>query len=330
MIFPTTMSASTLNIVPEQLLQVAVAAIMDDAGRVLISLRPEHAHQGGLWEFPGGKLEAGEDFQQALRREIQEELGVSISACQPLIRIPYRYPDRSVVLDVWKVTGYDGAPVGREGQDVCWRAPNDLIDCEFPAANRAIIRALQLPERYLVTPDPADNGASFLERLEASLGAGIRLVQLRARNLLQAGYVELAHQVVSLCHRYGARVLLNADPALVEQTGADGVHLNGRRLRALQNRPLGDSLWVAASCHSQQDLVHATAIGADFAVLSPVCATASHPGATPLGWPTFSEWVCDCTLPVYALGGMAQSDRAQAVAAGGQGIAAIRSLWERA
>lgn len=302
---------------------------MDDAGRVLISLRPRQVHQGGLWEFPGGKLEAGEHIRQALQREIREELGLSIGACHPLIRIPHRYPDRTVVLDVWKVTDYSGEPLGREGQAIRWCSPDDLVEWEFPAANHAIIRALQLPDCYLVTPDPNGDVSSFLEQLRVSLQAGIRLVQLRAGNLSRSDYLALAVQVVGLCHGHGARVLLNADPPLVEQTGADGVHINGQRLLQLQRRPLAASLWVAVSCHTEEDLARATALGADFAVLSPVCTTASHPQTTPLGWHTFTEWVRDCALPVYALGGMTRSDRTQAIEAGGQGVAAIRALWEQ-
>jgi 8-oxo-dGTP diphosphatase len=308
-------------------IRVAAAAIMDDCGRVLVSLRPKQVHQGGLWEFPGGKLEAGEQVQQALEREIHEELGIAIGACQPLIRIPHRYPDRSVVLDVWKVTAYSGEPVGREGQAIRWCSPDELNEADFPAANHAIIRALQLPDRYLITPEPDADEGYFLDRLTSSLQAGIRLVQFRAHNLSHGDYNALADRVVALCHRHAARVLLNADPALVEATAADGVHINGRRLLELQQRPLAAPLWLAVSCHTPQELARAAALGADFAVLSPVCRTASHPQATPLGWQVFTEWVQDCTIPVYALGGMDLCDRRSAIEAGGQGIAAIRALW---
>ncbi len=324
------MSVSTPSTAAEHSLHVAVAAIVDDAGRVLVSLRPKQVHQGGLWEFPGGKLEPGEQVRQALQREIREELGISIASCCPLIRIPHRYPDRSVVLDVWRVTAWTGEPTGREGQAICWRVLDQLVDREFPAANQAIIRALQLPGRYLITPEPGADTAAFLNGLRDSLQAGIRLVQLRAQNLSLSDYAVLATAVVRLCHRYHARVLLNADPALVEEVGADGVHINGRRLQALQHRPLATALRVAVSCHTRDDLARATALGADFALLSPVCRTASHPQTKPLGWQLFTDWVRDCAIPVYALGGMELSDRARAIESGGQGIAAIRSLWDQA
>ena len=91
---------------------VAVAVIVNDADEACISLRHEHAHQGGLWEFPGGKVEAGETVEQALSREIKEELGLDILHSRPLIRIKHDYDDKSVCLHVQKITGFHGTAVG--------------------------------------------------------------------------------------------------------------------------------------------------------------------------------------------------------------------------
>ena len=308
------------------MLHVAVAAIVNQRDEVLVSLRPDHVHQGGLWEFPGGKLEAGESVQDALRREIHEELGIEIASQQPLIRIPHQYPERAVLLDVWKVEAFGGEPHGREGQRVEWRAIDQLHDTDFPVANRPIIRALQLPEKYLITPEPVDN--DFIAHLQACLARGIRLVQLRARKLDEQRYMNLAQQAVACCHAAGAKLLLNADASLVEQLNADGVHLDSRRLQHASQRPLPDNLLVAASCHSRQELDKAQQIGADFALLSPVLATASHPDASPLGWEAFAESVAQVALPVYALGGMQPAHCETAIAHGAQGIAAIRALWD--
>ena len=306
---------------------VAVAAIVNEHQQVLVSLRPDHVHQGGLWEFPGGKLEAGESVRAALDREIHEELGLSVTRARPLIRIRHRYPDKAVVLDVWRVDGFRGAAHGREGQVIEWLAIDALAARPFPAANRSIIRALQLPVEYLITPEPEDTAERFLQQLRASLEAGVRLVQLRAKALSPAEYEALARRTIELCRRYGARILLNSDPQLVQRLGADGVHLSGARLAAAEVRPLPDRLWVAASCHRPDDLAMAERVGADFAVLSPLKPTASHPAAAPLGWARFSRWVEGCTIPVYALGGMQPSDIDTAIHNGAQGIAAIRALW---
>lgn len=312
----------------ETLVKVAAAAVFDGEGRVLISRRADDAHQGGLWEFPGGKLEAGEDARDALQRELVEEVGIHITHARPLIRVRHDYPDKSVLLDVWRVDGFEGEAHGREGQPLQWVVPESLGEYDFPAANYPIVRAVQLPGAYLITPDLGDTPpADFLRQLASRLQAGIRLVQLRAKSLGESEYLQLAREAVTLCHRHGARLLLNADAAQVAAAGADGVHLSSGHLRDCKTRPLGGDGLVAASCHSADELAHAAAIGADFALLSPVAATASHPDAEPLGWVGFSELVERVPFPVYALGGMGPADRETAWAHGAQGIAAIRALW---
>lgn len=306
------------------MIHVAAAVISNARGEVLISLRHAQAHQGSLWEFPGGKVEAGETALQALRRELHEELGIDLRAARPLIRIPHRYPDQAVLLDVWRVTAFSGEAHGREGQPFQWVAPAQLPDFDFPAANRPIISAARLPDRYLITPEP---GADFFARLDQAFAAGIRLVQLRAKQLPERDYADLARAVCARARQHGADVLLNTDPALVAEIGAAGVHLSAQRLRALDRRPLPAGLWVAASCHDADELALAARVGCDFAVLGPVQPTASHPGAPHLGWVRLRGLTEKTTLPVYALGGMTVADIEAAWRAGAQGIAAIRGLW---
>ncbi|MBU1190714.1 MAG: Nudix family hydrolase [Gammaproteobacteria bacterium] len=315
------MTSPTSNAVP---VHVAAAVITNAQGEVLISLRHAQLHQGGLWEFPGGKVEPGEEVYAALARELHEELGVTVQAARPLIRIPHAYPDKQVLLDVWQVTIFSGTPHGREGQPIRWVAPDKLVDFAFPAANQPIVTAARLPDRYLITPEP---DVDFLDQLKRAFQSGIRLVQLRAKSLDTAAYRDLARNVCELAHAQGARVLLNADPAVVLDVGADGVHLTTARLAALSQRPLPTDHWVAASCHNAAELRQATAIGCDFAVLGPVQSTASHPGASYLGWEGFQVLADNAVLPVYALGGMQPPDQTRAWGAGAQGIAAIRSLW---
>lgn len=326
------MSVSTPTTVPDpddpETLHVAVAAIIDDAQRVLLAHRPEHVHQGGLWEFPGGKCESGESIEAALEREIYEELGIRIGTRRPLIRVPHRYSDRSVLLDVWQVESFTGRPHGREGQPVEWVPLDVLGERAFPAANRPIIRALQLPTAYLITPEPGEDHETFLAQLQRRLDDGIRLVQLRAKGLDDAGYRLLAERVIAQCRNSGAQVLLNATIELAVQLGADGIQLSSQRLQQMVARGLPDSLLLGASCHTGDELAHAHIIGADFALLSPVKPTASHPDAPALGWKAFEQQVAASAMPVYALGGMTPSDIDAAIAHGGQGIAAIRALWE--
>jgi 8-oxo-dGTP diphosphatase len=298
---------------------------------VLLARRPQHAHQGGLWEFPGGKVEPGETRQHALARELHEELGILPSAYRPLIQVPYRYPDKAVHLDVWQVQAFDGIPEGRQGQPLAWVPPRRLHDWPLPAANRPICTALRLPQEYLITPEPSHLLLpEFLQALERSLLRGVRLVQLRAKQWDRANLPVLAREVLGVCRAHGAALLLNGDPATAVNVGADGIHLSARVLAELGERPLPEPFWVGASCHGPADLKRATFLGADFAVLSPVLRTASHPERPPLGWPTFGRWAGACPLPVYALGGVGRQHLDLAWQHGGQGIAGIRGLWNGA
>lgn len=306
---------------------VAAAAVVDEQQRVFITRRPDHVHQGGLWEFPGGKLEDGESVVDALARELEEEIGIRVQRSRPLIRVFHDYADKSVLLDVYRVTAFDGIAHGREGQPCEWVEPERLAEFSFPDANLPIIRAVQLPDRYLITPDPNEEIESFLTQLERCLRQGIRLVQLRAKSLSQDDYVDLARQAKTLCARYSAKLILNSDPALVSEVGADGVNLTGERLMSLNKRPLPADKWVSASCHTVEDLKYAEEIQVDFAMLSPVQATASHPDAKPIGWQRF-QLLCErAPFPVYALGGVGPDNLEQSFAHGAQGIAAIRALW---
>jgi 8-oxo-dGTP diphosphatase len=121
------------------------------------------------------------------------------------------------------------------------------------------------------------------------------------------------------------RLLINHDIELARELGV-GVHLRAAQLRELDQRPLPVSQWVGASCHGADELERAAAIGADFATLSPVCATSSHPDASPLGWDRLAELVREARLPVYALGGLGPDDLDRARAAGAQGVAGIRKF----
>lgn len=129
------------NTVPE-LIHVAVGVLVRD-GRVLVAQRAEHLHQGGLWEFPGGKLEPGESVQNALRRELAEELGVQVRSAEAMLQVRHDYGDREVLLDVWRITDSLGEPLGLEGQPVRWVDIDDLDQLPFPAANQPIVLALQ-------------------------------------------------------------------------------------------------------------------------------------------------------------------------------------------
>lgn len=307
-------------------IHVVAGALEDQQGRILIARRPDGRHQGGIWEFPGGKIERGESPGQGLARELEEELGIQVLASRPLIRVHHHYADRHILLDVHRVTTYRGEPRGREGQPLAWLAPQEMDPAVFPAADRPIISALRLPSLYLITGEDPARPEEFLERLNRVLGSGVRLVQLRAHGLGELAYARLAQAAWALCEQQGARLLLNRAPELAEGLAGHGLHLRGQQLTALRERP-PDWPLVGASCHSGADLERAAELGLDYALLSPVLATASHPASPFLGWAGFASLVEAARLPVFALGGLRRQDLDQAVAVGAQGIAMISGLW---
>ncbi len=310
----------------DAVMHVAVGVIFNARGEVLVAQRAANRHQGGRWEFPGGKVEPGESVQAALARELREELDLQVGRIAPLIRVPWTYPDRRVLLDVWEVESWQGRPRGREGQTIAWQRPAALRADAFPAANRAIIHAIRLPDQYLITGEFAD-AAELEGKLLDAFRRGVRLVQFRARHLDEAAYLDHARRVCELAHAHGARCLLNDHPELLAAAGADGVHLPAYRLADLATRPVGEDRLLAASTHDAGEIARAAELGADFIVLSPVCATPSHPDVPPLGWEKFADLAARAPMPVYALGGVGGSDVALARRHGAQGVAGIRSYW---
>jgi len=109
---------------------------------ILIARRADHLHQGGLWEFPGGKVEKGETHHQSLVRELQEEINITITSASPMMQISHDYIDKSVTLDIWKVIEFEGNPEGAEGQEIRWVSMDELRDYDFPAANQPILQKL--------------------------------------------------------------------------------------------------------------------------------------------------------------------------------------------
>ena len=318
-----------MSVMVKRRVHVAAAAMISaDQKHVLIARRPSNVDHGGLWEFPGGKLAPYETGLEGLKRELHEELGVEIVRAQPLIRVHHEYPDKHILLDVWQVHEFAGEPFGREGQAVRWVPMNELVNYPFPAANLPILRAVMLPTEYLITGEESDDErfASLLER--ALREDSIRLVQLRAKSLDDTAYVARAERALKLCREYGAKLLLNGEPALLDQVDADGIHLTSARLMQLDRRPIAENKWLSASTHDQKQLSQAAVLGCDFVTLSPLRTTPSHPEVAPMGWHDFQQLVERAGMPVFALGGMTRFDANHARAVGAQGIASIRDFWK--
>jgi 8-oxo-dGTP diphosphatase len=305
---------------------VAVAVLIRADGAVLLARRPEGKVYSGYWEFPGGKVEAGEPVADALRREIREELGVEIARAYPWITRVFVYPHATVRLHFHRVYAWRGEPRALEHQAIAWQHPEAVELAPMLPANGPVLRALSLPAEYAITR-AADLGENpFLSRLEARLRGGLRLVQVREKNLARDALKGFAQRVLALARAHGAKVLVNSDVELARAIGADGVHLTAAQLRGATGRP--DLAWCGASCHSTEELRRAGDLGVDFAVLGPVCATPSHPGAVPLGWDRFREIAAGASIPVYALGGLLPRDLEEARSRGAHGLAMVRGAWE--
>jgi 8-oxo-dGTP diphosphatase len=305
---------------------VVAGILRDEQGRTLLAQRPQGKHLAGLWEFPGGKCEPEEPPEDALRRELHEEIGVEIGEVERLIAVPWRYPQKSILLDVYSVLSYTGPIHGREGQALRWTTLDEIQHIDMPPADRPIVAALRLPRHYVITPEPGADDAQFLRALQRMLEAGEKCIQLRSKQLAPARLRALAMAARGLTKAAGADLLINSHLELAQELGI-GVHFSAEELMRLSERPLAQDSWIAASCHDAHELAHAAAIGVDFVVLGPVQRTASHPRAEAIGWARFAELCVQVPLPVYALGGMAAGDFAAARSAGGQGVAGISGFW---
>jgi len=310
---------------PNHTVEVVAGAIRDARGRILLARRTEGRDLAGLWEFPGGKREPGESAEAALQRELLEELGIAVEIGPRVITVPQVYPSKRLRLDVREVSRWHGQARGIEGQALLWVPAEKLPRYAMPPADRPVVAALLQSDRYLVTPAPGDD-AGWLAGLDQALAAGIRRVQLRAPMATAARWPALVAAAVSRCRSAGAEVLVNGDAELARAHGI-GLHLRASQLRALSRRPVHDGSLLAASCHDLEEVRMAEALGCQFAVVGTIKPTTSHPGAPGIGWDGFAALREQVSLPLYAIGGLAMDDLAEARAHGAQGIAAIRALW---
>ncbi len=170
-------------------LQVAVGVVTNARGEVLIAYRPESVHQGNRWEFPGGKLELGETAEVALIRELKEELGLTVKGARPLIAINHQYSDLRVKLWVWTVDEFVGSVCSNEGQVIRWVPVEALKHYSFPAANNAIINAVQLPSQYAIVGD--DSLISLQRTLPRLVENNVKLIQLRTKLVAATDLQEL-------------------------------------------------------------------------------------------------------------------------------------------
>ena len=322
---------------------VAVAVLQLPDGQFLLASRPSGKPYAGYWEFPGGKIEAGESDRNALIRELREELNIVITNCAPWFSFNMVYPHASVRLHTWRVSQWQDADTrglsGLEGQQFQWQRLDDLTVAPILPGCLPIFRALSLPKHTLITNASEVGTEAYLQHIRAYWGnIALRrlpdgefatldraLIQVREKSMPYAQLRDFAREIVAIAAEYNAIVLINSDESLANEVGADGVHLTSHDLTTRTTRP--NVAWVGASVHNRDDLQRAANLGCDFGVLGHVKETASHPNTPPLGWNAFASMVTNTSIPVYAIGGMTHADLDIAVTHGAHGIAMMRSTF---
>jgi 8-oxo-dGTP diphosphatase len=310
--------------------EVVAAVLTLPDGRVLLAQRPPGKVYAGYWEFPGGKVEAGESLAAALARELHEELGVVVTRAGRWITRVFTYPHATVRLNFFRVSEWQGEPHPHEGQIFSWQLPDAVEVTPLLPANFPILKALTLPPLLGISHAESLGVDTFLARLDVALHSGLRLIQLRDKTLPQDTRLQLARETVRRARPHGARVVVNGSLELVRAANADGVHLDSTTAAQWTERPAGaksDAFLVGVSCHDAAELAHAATIEADFALLSPVLPTLTHPGAATLGWDAFSRLTAASPIPVYGLGGLGRDDVALAQSRGAHGVALLRGAW---
>jgi 8-oxo-dGTP diphosphatase len=188
-----------------------------------------------------------------------------------------------------------------------------------------VLAALRLPHVYGLTAAAEMGADPFLARLDAALERGLRLIQVREKAMTRDQLKRFTLEVVARARCFGAEVLVNGDPLMARECGAQGVHLSASQLMAVQERP--DLPLCGASCHTPAELSRAAELCLDLAVLGPVRETASHPGMPPLGWVPAEEWTRRCPIPVFGIGGLVAQDLETAWSRGLHGVAMLRGAW---
>ena len=308
----------------EKITDVAVAVFIKADGSFLLSSRPDGKPYPGYWEFPGGKVEPFESLLKALKRELMEELNVAITRATPWFTFVMRYTHASVRLHCWRVHEWQGEMRGMEAQQFRWQRLGAITVAPILPGCVPIFNALALPPVYAITNASEIGIEPYLKRLEHALQHGLKMIQVREKNMPRDALTNFAIRVLSRAHPYGAKVLINSDIEMASEVGADGVHLTALQLSECSSRPA--FALVAASAHCRAEIERAAQLKFDFVVLGAVKQTRTHPLQTPLGWVNFSTIVYAPPLPVYALGGMSIADMDEAMAHGAHGVAMQRGV----
>jgi 8-oxo-dGTP diphosphatase len=299
------------------------AAVIERPGEFLLAKRPEGKPYPGYWEFPGGKIEPGEDPRAALVRELREELGIEVREATPWITRVYTYTHATVRLHFFRVGAWDGEPRPLEDQAIAWQRVEAPDVAPMLPANAPVLAALALPDVMVVSNAAAHGIEDWIQALAARALEERMLVQIREKGANRQQVQHLLSRALARAQPFGSPVVVNSDSGSFPQGG--GVHLTSRALMAATARP--EASLVGASCHDEAQLDQAERLRVDYAVLGPVKETASHPGAKVLGWERFAQLARGRAMPVYAIGGLTRADLAEARRHGAHGVAMLSAAF---
>jgi len=301
--------------------EVVAGILLNKNNEILIAKRRNNQFMPGYWELPGGKIEAGENKKNSLKRELFEELGVTVKKSSLKHMMCHKYPDKVVKLWIYNIDKCSGEPSGQEGQDTSWCSLDQLTKYKLLPTMREIIHKISLPKHYWITPDD-HHSESIIENCREHIIAGTKIIQLRSKTSLDQSYID---KIYRLFQDNQISLILNT-PNKTYQELCDGWHLTSHELLSLKERPCGNNKLLGVSTHNALEVEHAENISADYISLSPINSTPSHTRILPLGWHAASDIICKSNLPVYLLGGMSKEMLDKALNIGAQGIAGISQI----
>jgi 8-oxo-dGTP diphosphatase len=306
-----------------KIIKAVVGVLRNKSGQILIAKRQDHQFMAGFWELPGGKIENGETNEQAIIRELNEELGIKVEALSLHQTMQHTYTDRMVELYIYNIDQYQNTPTGIEGQQIAWASAQDLHNYQLLPTMKAFINSITLPNKYWITPSSNHQSEAWLTKFDEKLTSDISLIQLRSKVEIDALFIAELH---NKCKQHNIKLLLNIPNKTFDEPYCDGWHITTGEMLKLEKRPCADDKLLGASTHNLDEALKAQEIGADFVVISPVQATQTHPDTIPIGWGSAEEVVNKLNIPVYFLGGMGLEDLGKTLKIGAQGIAGVSAF----
>ena len=304
-------------------IKAVVGVLRNEKQQILIAKRQPHQFMGGFWELPGGKIEEHESDQEAIIRELKEELGVIVTELSIHQTMVYQYTDRIIELGIYNINQYQQVPTGVEGQEIAWSNIDNLQNFNLLPTMTAFINSITLPNKYWITPSSNHQSDEWMIKFDEKMTQDISLVQLRAKADLPTDFVE---NLYKKCKQNHVKLLLNTVNKTFDETHCDGWHLTTGEMLKLTKKPCADDKLLGASTHNLEEALTAQKLGADFVVISPVQATQTHPDTVPIGWEAAQEVVNKLNIPVYFLGGMTLNDLDKTLEIGAQGIAGVSAF----